>query len=203
MVSSIIRLLTSFILITFLIVFSASGCIAVLESQSPNSINNAQGLTTSSTLASSPSSSIPTSSQPTQTSPQNATPPSSPLSPFKVEFSFTNGAPPLNQAKEFDCIIKSNYASISNMSLKVNLPDAFELVSGNLSWYGDIQVNSTVTAIKVIIKATKIGNWTIGVTSYLNPQEHGGTGGTGNYPIYVSILSESARWGIFPPWNRR
>ena len=110
-----------------------------------------------------------------------------PAPPLTVDFSFPDGAPPLNQTAELICEVKNNYIAIRNMSVKVDLPEAFELVSGNLSWTGNISEGGEVEVIKAVVKAVKTGNWTIEVHKYVNPEEHGGFGGTGWHPVYVSI----------------
>ena len=89
------------------------------------------------------------------------------------------------------------------MSVSIDLPEAFELVSGNLSWVGDIAIGNKVEVIKAVVKAVKTGNWTIEGHSYINPKEHGYFGGEGHYPIYVSVLEDSAEWGITPPWYQK
>jgi hypothetical protein len=87
------------------------------------------------------------------------------------------------------------------MSVEVDLPDAFMLVSGNTSWFGDIPVWDEVIVISATVKSVKSGNWTIRSTTNLNPKENGGFGGTGEYLIYVSVSEDAAEWGIYPPWD--
>jgi len=125
-----------------------------------------------------------------------------PAEPITVHLSFPDGAPPLNQEAELVCMVKTPARSAKNMSVSVNLPEAFELVSGDLSWSGDISQGSEVEVIKAVVRSTKTGNWTIEATTYIDPEKHGGYGGTGRYFVYVSVFDNSAKWGIYPPWYK-
>ena len=60
-----------------------------------------------------------------------------PISPITMQLSFPDGAPPLNQEAELICIVKPQ-CILKNMSIEIRLPEGFELVSGELSWVGDI-----------------------------------------------------------------
>ena len=132
------------------------------------------------------------------------TPPDEPSPPITVELSFPDGAPPLNQEAELICIVKAPAISLKNMSVEIRLPEAFELVSGNLSWVGDINLGDEVEVISAIVKAIKIGNWAIELRTSIDPEEQGSFS---MYPdwrdaIYVSVLEDSAEWGIYPPWYK-
>jgi hypothetical protein len=87
------------------------------------------------------------------------------------------------------------------MNIQVTLPDSFELVSGFLSWIGDIPVKNEVPVIQSMVKSIKPGSWTIEVTSYIDPKEHGFFGGTGHNPIYVFVSENSAEWRLNPPYG--
>jgi len=87
-----------------------------------------------------------------------------------------------------------------NMSVSVNLPEALELVSGELSWVGDVAEGDEAEVIRAVVRSVKTGNWTIEVHKYLNPEEHGGLGNSYWHPIYISISEDSAEWGVTPPW---
>lgn len=54
--------------------------------------------------------------------------------------------------------VKSNvtFKENSNISAKIELPESFELVSGNLSWEGNLKKNEE-QKIKVVVKSTKVG----------------------------------------------
>jgi hypothetical protein len=127
---------------------------------------------------------------------------SPPAEPITVHLSFPDGAPPLNQEAELVCTVKTPAMSAKNLSLSINLPEALELVSGDLSWSGDIAQGVKVEVIKAVVRSTKTGNWTIEATTYIDPEKHGGYGGTGRYFIYVSVFENSAKWGIYPPWYK-
>jgi hypothetical protein len=135
-------------------------------------------------------------------SPENGSaPPQASIPPMpliSVEVSFQDDAPPLNQTAELLCTVITRI-SVKSMSINVDLPDAFELVSGELSWIGDVPADSETTVIKALVKSVQVGNWTIDTRSQMDPQENGGYRG-GDYPIYVSVLEDSAEWGVYPPW---
>ena len=123
----------------------------------------------------------------------------SPSPPITVELSFPDGAPSLNQEAELVCIVNA-YEPAKNMSVSVNLPEALELVSGELSWVGDVAAEDEVEVINTIVRSVKTGNWTIELTAYLNPEENEGVGISGSAYIYKSISEDSAEWGKYPPW---
>lgn len=127
---------------------------------------------------------------------------SEPTPGIDVDTSFPNGAPPLNQTDELVCTI-SNHESmlLHNMSVDITLPEGFELVSGELSWLGNIPEGDEVEVISAVIKAVKVGNWTIDVTSYLDPEKHGGTGSIGAYDVYVTVTENSAEWALWRFWD--
>ena len=122
-----------------------------------------------------------------------------PADPINLEISFPNGAPALNQTAELKCTVKP-YESLHNMSVKISLPSGFELISGNLSWFGSISANEEIEVIRAVVKSIEVGNWTIEGTSYLNPEENFGLGSNGWYPVYVAVSENSAEWGKYPPW---
>jgi hypothetical protein len=129
---------------------------------------------------------------------------SPPAEPITVELSFPNDAPPLNTEAELNCIVKAPAISLTNMSVEIRLPEAFELVSGDLSWTGDINQGAEVEVISAVVRAIKTGNWAIELRSSIDPEEQGGLS---FYPdwrdaIYVSISEDSAEWGIYPPWYK-
>ena len=119
--------------------------------------------------------------------------------PFKIEVSFPHGAPPLNQTAELVCTVFT-LPALHNMRVELTLPDAFELVSGSLSWSGDVAAGVEIQVASAVVKSVKVGNWTIEVYRYVDPDEHGGLGIDGGPPIFVSVTEDSAEWGITPPW---
>lgn len=132
------------------------------------------------------------------------TPPDEPSPPITEEVSFPDGAPPLNHKAKLNCIVKAPAISLKNMSIEIRLPEAFELVSGELSWVGDISSGDELEVISAVVKAIKIGNWAIKLRNSIDPEKQGGFS---MYPdwrevIYVSIFNDSADWGEYPPWYR-
>ena len=131
---------------------------------------------------------------------QPATEEMPPAPPITVELSFPDGAPPLSHEAKLNCVVKAR-RNFENMSVEIGLPEGFELVSGDLSWVGDIPSGDDLEVIRATVRAVKTGNWTIEATTYIDPEKHSGFGGTGRYPIYVSISEDSSEWGIYPPWH--
>ena len=127
---------------------------------------------------------------------------SAPAPPVTRDLSFPDGAPPLGQTAELICKVKAHIFDIKDKSIEIRLPEALELVSGDLSWIGNISEGEEVEVISAVVKSVKRGNWTIEVHGYINPEEHGGFGGEGWFPIYVSISEDSAEWGTVPPWYK-
>ena len=144
-------------------------------------------------------------STPKQTLPQ--APPSNVPSeaglPITLKMSFPNGAPALNQEAHLSCQVNARVFPAKNMEVHINLPEALELVEGNLSWIGDVikgDKGDKVEVINVTVKAVEVGNYTIDGTTTLNPDEHGAFGG-GRHSIYVSISEDTAEWRNYPPYS--
>ncbi len=125
----------------------------------------------------------------------------SPAPPITVELSFPDGAPPLNQEAKLVCTVNAHAMPVKNISVSVNLPEALELVSGELSWVGDVAERDEVEVIRAIVRSIKTGNWTIELIRNLNPEEHGWFGFINPAPYYISISEDSAEWGVTPPWQ--
>lgn len=166
------------------ILFSLTGC------------TNIQG---SISASSSTTAIIPTLAN-TQTNNPSATNNSAPSPPMSIEVSFPKGVPPLNQASELSVTIKTPYMNVKDINLKVDLPEAFELVSGELSWHGNVPIHSEIVVIKAMVKSVKLGSWTINVPYYITPEGPGAYGGNGNSRIFVLILENSAEWRINPAY---
>jgi hypothetical protein len=124
-----------------------------------------------------------------------------PAPSITVELSFPDGAPPLNQEAELICTVNALSLPVKNMSVSVNLPEALELVSGELSWLGDVAEGDEAEVIRAVVRSVKTGNWTIELNRYLDPEEHGWFGFHNPLPFYISISEDSAEWGITPPWQ--
>ena len=127
----------------------------------------------------------------------------SPAPPIEVDLSFPNGAPALNETAEVQCTIKIHHYT-TDLEVEINLPDAFELVSGELLWAGDIAMGDEAEVIKAVIKSVKVGNWSIEALVSIG-SESGWYyyDGIGKYPVYVSVSEGSAEWGEYPPWTKR
>lgn len=121
-----------------------------------------------------------------------------------VEVSFPDGAPPLDQEAELNCVITSQRLTLENMSVEIRLPEGLELVSGELFWLGDVAKGDEIVAIEAIVRAVKIGNWAIELSKSIDPEEQGGFGFMPGWldAIYVSVSEDSAEWGIYPPWYK-
>ena len=124
-----------------------------------------------------------------------------PAASLAVLLSFPDGAPPLNQEAELVCTVNAPARSAKNLGVSVSLPEALELVSGDLSWFGDVTEGDEVEIIRAVVRSVKTGNWTIELNRYLNPEENGGFGFQNPDPLYISISEDSAEWGITPPWQ--
>lgn len=126
-----------------------------------------------------------------------------PASPIDVDTSFPDGAPPLNQTAELVCIVNNHtYITLRDMSVDITLPDGFELISGKLSWLGDVPEGDEVEVIRAVIKSVKVGHWTIDCTSYLDPEKHGGLGRMDAFDVYVLVSEDSAEWAYWALWYR-
>ena len=76
-----------------------------------------------------------------------------PSLPQRINLSISN-APALNQTTEVMCEMLTES---TNTTTEIELPEGFELVSGNLTWNDG--------GGSVIVKAVKTGNWTITATT--------------------------------------
>jgi hypothetical protein len=91
--------------------------------------------------------------------------------------------------------------SAKNLGVDIDLPEALELVSGGLSWSGDVAQGSEIEIIRTVVRSVEAGNWTIELNRYLDPEENGGRGFQNPHPYYISISEDSAEWGTTPPWQ--
>ena len=82
-----------------------------------------------------------------------------PAPPIIIDLSFPNGAPRLNEMAELRCVAKI-HSYTTNLKVDVHLSDAFELVSGNLSWAGE-NPTGEIEAIEAVVRSVQNGNWTI------------------------------------------
>jgi len=85
------------------------------------------------------------------------------------------------------------------LELRVVLPDALALVSGNLSWTGSVPPDGEVKAIDAIVQSVKIGNWKVAITVPFLP--YNDKENLGHYDFYISISEKSAEWRVYPPYD--
>jgi len=127
---------------------------------------------------------------------------SAPTPLIEVVISFPDGAPPLNRTRLLQCsVITHERRPAINMGIDVDLPDAFELLSGELSWQAEfVPADSNISVIQANVKAIHTGNWTIDIMVSLNAEENGGYHG-GSRPIFVCVLEDSAEWRLSAPYG--
>lgn len=150
--------------------------------------------------------------------PQPSTPTSTPVNsepviidddfqPDYVNLSFPNGAPRLNQPAELHCVVGTAGLVADNVTVKINLPDGLQYVSGDLSAeFGTMPIIvKPMPAIDkkeiiAIIRPIRSGNYTIEAKLSLIFRDLSSTLGPGLFVIYLSVSDNSAEWGTVPPW---
>jgi hypothetical protein len=121
---------------------------------------------------------------------------------WELSFSFPNGAPTLNKEAELLCTVDLNVKSNGGrLKVWVDLPEALQLVSGNLTWEGKVVGNpgDRVPTVKAIVKSVKSGNYVIRVHGYL-PESSAVQFMPEGFPVFVAIAKDKSEWGINPPW---
>lgn len=88
-----------------------------------------------------------------------------PTPPLSFYASFDD-APILNHEIVLSFVARAPYIGLRDVSIKLRLPDSIRLVSGNLSWDGDISYIDELEIIRVIVKATETGNGQIDYHAY-------------------------------------
>ena len=153
---------------------------------------------------------------PTPTSKGTPSTQSVPSTGMEVNLSISN-APALNETAELTCTITS-ISDAYNTTAQIELPAGLVLVSGNLSWNGDIIVPEEEkrkhprpslgspawekyeypkgkAEFSVLVKSAEVGNWTIAATAGYNvfTQEgiQYGRLGDSDY-IYVAVREDTA-----------
>ena len=115
--------------------------------------------------------------------------------PWKLSFSFPDGAPPLNREAELLCTVAAD-TNVNGVSLRVwvVLPEALQLVSGNLSWEGRITANpgDRIPTVKAVVRSVKVGNWEIRVHAYLPESTPEANFVPQGHPVFVSISKDKA-----------
>ena len=124
-----------------------------------------------------------------------------PSPPVNLQMSFPHGAPKLEQTAELLCAIKTPALTADNVTVKINLPDGLQLVSGDLLVQCGTMFEGDVREIKANIKPIKVGNYAIEAELSLVPRRLNFNPGPGLYTIYLSVTENSAQWGKYPPWT--
>ncbi len=83
---------------------------------------------------------------------------SPPSVPIAVTLSLSP-VPLVNEVGELRCLVTCALKA-SNVTVKVKLPDGLALVSGDLSWEGNLPANGKIE-LKASIKSLNVGDWTI------------------------------------------
>lgn len=110
-------------------------------------------------------------------------------SPIKLNLSLSK-APALGQTTEIIAILTYIGKIKENMPeavANINLPDGFELISGNIVWKGKLEASINFS---IVIKAIKIGNWTIEGSVRSPPEGEAYFGGRDF--IYITVLKDNA-----------
>ncbi|MFH1181720.1 MAG: hypothetical protein V1702_02060 [Candidatus Woesearchaeota archaeon] len=116
-------------------------------------------------------------------------------SPMEATLSLS-GKPLLNTPVTLTLNFKS-LANGSNTSAKIELPEGFELVSGNLEWHGNLSKNEE-RKIEAVVKSTKVGYTQLSGTAIsIKP---GYTFGDSDI-IYVEVTPHDAIIGSKPENN--
>lgn len=121
----------------------------------------------------------------------------SPPSPLIQVELFMSEAPPLNTPINLTCTLTliSRYPGVENTTAQIILPDGVTLVSGNLTWEGDLKSGESLSFSPTII-FNEVGHYTIeAVTRHQIDNQHGwGDMDT----LYLDIGVEQSQFG-WPP----
>jgi hypothetical protein len=123
--------------------------------------------------------------------PSQEKPPSEPSSPLQVTL-YISHAPLLNEIVEVICTI-SSLVSCPNSTAEVRLPDGATLVSGNLTWEGDVEPGGEPVSFSTEIVFHKTGHWKIeGVVRYMYNET---SGWSDLDTIYLNIGADHSEFG--------
>ena len=117
-----------------------------------------------------------------------------PSVPISVRL-YLSYAPWLNRVAELTCSVTVIFQA-SNLSVEITLPEGIALVSGDLSWSGSLPEKGK-TDLKALIKAVKVGNWTIEAKA---GYPIGGGWYSNIARIYLSV-SENSAYIILDPFS--
>ena len=110
--------------------------------------------------------------------------------PFELNFS---EPPEFNKPVELTMNVVEGGFPFPNATIKIYLPDGFELVSGDLEWQGDLTKDVPVQ-LKAVVKPVKTGDWVIeGQIIDI------GEGKRIRTTLYVSVSEDSVEVSDTPP----
>ncbi len=109
--------------------------------------------------------------------------------PFELNFS---EPPEFNKPVELTMDVVEGGFPYPNAAIEINLPDGFELVSGDLEWQGDLTKDVPVQ-LKAVVKPIKTGDWVI--EGFVIGHEEGKRIRTA---LYVSVSEDSVEVSRVP-----
>jgi hypothetical protein len=112
------------------------------------------------------------------------------FTPFELNFS---GPPEFNEPVELTMDVVGGIPQLPNATIKIDLPDGFELVSGDLEWQGNLTKDVPVQ-LKAVVKPVKTGDWVI--EGWIIDSEEGKKIRTA---LYVSVSEDSVEVSKTPP----
>ena len=119
-----------------------------------------------------------------------------PESPIKVNLSLSE-LPLLNKIVKLVFTVTA-LEDLPNTTIEISLPEGFELISGDLSWKGNITRGNTIQ-IQSYIRAIKKGNWTItAVARSVRYDKFVSIEGKAD-AIFISVSEETAMVSKKPP----
>ncbi len=111
--------------------------------------------------------------------------------PFELNFS---EPPEFNKPVELTMNVVEGGFPYPNAAIEIDLPDGFELVSGDLEWQGDLTKDVPVQ-LKAVVKPVKTGDWVIEAQII-----DSGEGKRVRTALYVSVSEDSVEVSeIRPP----
>lgn len=119
--------------------------------------------------------------------------PSEPSAPIRVEL-YMPSAPRLNEAIEVTCNV-SALIDMPDSSARIELPDGVSLISGNLTWGGDLKANHPVS-FSAEISFNKADKYAIRATANHMINKTSGWGDMDS--IYLTIGTDKSEFG-WPP----
>lgn len=112
------------------------------------------------------------------------------FAPFELNFS---EPPEFNKPVELTMDVVGGILQFPDATIKIDLTDGFELVSGDLEWQGDLTKDVPVQ-LKAVVKPVKTGDWVI--RGWITDSEGGKRIRTA---LYVSVSEDSVEVSKTPP----